>query len=452
MRSTNTVNLRLLNTQNYNYPLWHPYSIVNSGYRERLNAARGEECYLFDADNKRYLDASSGLWNISLGYTNAHIKESIVEQLDKLPYCSLFEHTSQTAVQAAGKVLSVMEPSFSKVLFTCSGSESIELSIKLMRKYWRLRGKEKKQVILTLKQSYHGTYYASLTASDIEAALKPDYGPMVPGFKVVNTGDCIHCNNKDCKSLCEEQCLKETKAYIENHYDEIAGIVIEPILASNGVTILSKGYIEGLCSICRRYDVLVTIDEVATGFYRTGEVFYHRNFDIHPDLICMSKGINSGYLPIGAVAVKDEIVNEFLMAGDVLVHGSTQDGNLLACASVIAAIEEYDRLNISQNVKEMGELLRNQLKNALTGHENVTNIHGAGMINEIELVTARNRQESLSPSSIYSIQKRLLKEGLIVYRSDTGLTLLPMLITNKEQVDFITDTIKKVFSNTVIQG
>lgn len=445
----NNINLSIYNSD-YSYPLWHPYSPISADYSNRINFVRGEDCFLYDINNKKYLDASSGLWNISLGYSNEHIKKSIIEQLEKLSYCSLFEHTSEVPVKAAKKILSFLDSRFKKILFTCSGSESIELSVKLMRKYWSLKGKKDKYTILSLKNSYHGTYYASLTASSIEELYVGGLGPLVPGFSVISSGDCTHCESKEYNNSCDECCLKSIRDYIEKNYEKIAGIVIEPILASNGVQILSKHFIEKLCTLCKHYDILICIDEVATGFYRTGKKFYYENFDITPNLICMSKGLNSGYLPIGAVAVDDKIAKGFEVNNATIIHGSTQNGNLLACASVTATLEEYEKLDLSDKITELGDFFRLNINKILKNHENFSNVYGKGLINEIELVSAKNHEKILSAESIVNIQKILLNNGLIVYRSENGLTILPMLISEKHDIEFIVKKIEKTFENILM--
>lgn len=428
------------------YPLWHPYSNINKGYGESINMAEGEGCYLYDINGKKYMDASSGLWNVSLGYSNKKILESVKSQLDKLPYCSLFEHTNQTAVAAAQKILKISGEHYKKVFFTCSGSESVELSVKLMRKYWRLRNRKGKSTILTLKNSYHGTYYASLSASNLEEIFLKDYEPMVPDFYSVQAGICSECDTEKC----DMRCMDGIESLIRNNYESIAGIIIEPILASYGVTIVDNRFLSALSKLCTMYEVLVTVDEIATGFYRTGPAFYHQMMPVEPDLFCISKGINSGYLPMGAVVINESIISVFSKSGDIIVHGSTQNGNLLSCAASIAAIDQYTELNIRKNVEELGSYLKNQLIVKLSGHENIKDIRGIGFMLEIELTKGQEKNQTMSVSIIQEIQTLLRYKGLIVYCSDSGLTLLPMLIIDKNQADFIVQTILEVFSNLVI--
>lgn len=428
------------------YPVWHPYMNINSGYQKLINISEGKGMYLYDINGKEFLDATSGLWNVSLGYSNHAITNSIAEQMYKLPYCSLFEYTNQTAILAAQKILSLFAPTYKKVFFTCSGSESIELAVKLMRKYWNLRKKDKKFTILTLNNSYHGTYYASLTASALEKDLLRGYGPMVPDFYSLQTGICEECEAESC----DHRCMSEIENYVQKNYESIAGIIIEPILASGGVKIPGGEFLESLCKLCSMYEIVITIDEVATGFFRTGTAFYFQQLKINPDLVCLSKGINSGYLPQGAVVIGESIADEFSNTSDILIHGSTQNGNLMSCAATIAAIDEYVKNNIEENVRVMGEYMKEQLFLRLSKHENVKGVRGVGLMLAIELMQRGNRRGEMLSRAIIELQQMLLQKGLIVYRLDVGLTLLPMLNIEKGQADYMIQTIFEVFSEILI--
>lgn len=447
----NTLNTRVYvdADNNINYPLWHPFASINKNYNTSLNVVRGEGTYIYDADGKKYLDASSGLWNISLGYGNPKIIEGIKQQLDLLPFCSLFEHTNPTAIKAANKILEILPNFMKRIFFTCSGSESIELAIKIMRKYWDLIGKPSKKTVVSLKDSYHGTYYGSMCVSGIDQDYIKGFGPLLSDIALISGGICNKCSikaNNDEK--CNLECISEIEEFFKKNEDHIAGMVIEPILASKGVLLLGSDFINNLQRLCLRYDILLAIDEVAVGFYRTGTGFYCENFNIKPDIICMGKGINSGYLPMGAVALNDKICDLFGTTNEVLIHGSTQTGNLLSCAASIATIDQYKELEISQNVEILGSYLKSQLKEILSFHKNVGEIRGKGFLIEIELLKDKYGTESLSSEKIYIIQQLLMRNGLIVYRSDLGLTLLPMLIIGQSEADKIIEVIEMIFKRT----
>lgn len=444
----NTVNLRKIYDEKLGesrYPLWHPYASINKNFNNTLNIGHGIGCYIYDCNGKKYLDASSGLWNVSLGYSNESIKQAIIEQLERLPYTSLFDHTNSTAVQAAGKILGLLPSYMQKVFFTCSGSESIELSIKMMRMYWKFKGKKDKRVVLSLKDSYHGTYYGSLSASNIESRYISDIGPMLSDFQSISLDFCMQPNTRQDLDLY----LKKVDEYIYHNYQNICGIIIEPILASEGVKILGNDVLEHLYRICKKFDILFCMDEVATGFYRTGKAFYFNYLDVEPDIICLSKGINSGYLPLGAVVVRDSIRHVFQENDELMIHGSTQDGNLLACAACIAAIEQYEQLGIEENVMSQGEFLLQKLRNDLVNYSDVYEIRGVGLMLAIDFHKGESNKGKLL-LEVNKVQMYLREKGLIVYRSESGITILPMLITNREEALYISESICEALGKTAI--
>lgn len=445
----NTINLRHIieNQNNIDYPIWHPYSSINKNIKDLTNFVRGEGVFLYDANGKRYLDSASGLWNISLGYNNENINKKIIEQLEELPYCSMFENTSSTGILAANRVMSILPEYFKKVFFTCSGSESTELAIKIMRQYWYLNGAANKNIILSLMDSYHGTYYGSMSISGIEQNSLTGFAPLVNNISFFKSGVCSKCEESSEYPNCGLSCLAYLEDYIKREHEKIAGIILEPLLASKGVIIFSKKYLDYLQFLCDKYNLLLAVDEVAVGFFRTGTAFYFEKFKLKPDIVCMGKGINSGYLPLGAVALSSKICDQFLKSNDIIVHGSTQAGNLLACAASIAAIDQYKELKIWDNVLKMGSYLKELLINKLSYHRNIGEIRGEGLIVEVELVKNNEKNNYLEIERIYMIKESLRKKGLIIYMSDVGITILPMLIVDISHIDFIVNTLEDLFCN-----
>lgn len=441
----NTINLRALYEKysNVDYPIWHPFSAVGRNYYIMPNMYKGDRIYLYDINEKEYIDASSGLWNVSLGYNNQRIMEYITSQLERLPYCSLFENTNPTVIKTATMLLDLLPKNMKKIFFTCSGSESVEIALKAMRQYWHIQGHAEKNTIISFQDSYHGTYYGSMGVSGLEQEQIKEFGVFLGDIKFVNAGECGKC--KQGLASCDESCLTELEEYIKMNRERIAGLIIEPIFASKGVGILGDRYINGIARICKQYDILLTVDEVALGFFRTGDAFYIQRYQLEPDIICMAKGINSGYLPMGAVAFSKIICDGFSNLDLVMNHGSTQAGNLLACAAAIASMEEYNELNIAQNVKTMGEQLKALVSESLLSHRNIGEMRGEGLLLGIDLVKNKKNSEPLDLKDISAIQEELRKNGLIVYRSDKGLILLPMLIVNKNQIGNIVDIMVEVF-------
>ncbi|QUH30863.1 aminotransferase family protein [Vallitalea guaymasensis] len=444
----NNLNLRnvISHDMDFKYPVWHPYSSVNKDYFSMRNFVRGEGIYLFDVNNKKYIDASSGLWNIALGYGNERIISAINKQLYDLPFTSLFYYTNPIIIACANKILSFSECDMKKVFFTCSGSESIELAIKTMREYWTIRKRDDKKTIISFNNSYHGTHYGSMGVSGLSRKHIAGYGPLVDDIVFFDP----EIEQKDVsKNERDNEELQAIEEYIIKNHDRIAGILIEPILASNGVSIITDRYIDMIQRLCIEYNILITVDEVTVGFYRTGEALYSNSLSIEPDIICMAKGINNGYLPLGAVMFNEKIYSVYNQSDKLLYHGTTQGGNLASCAACIAAIEEYSRLNIGENVKHINSYLMDKLSKNIINHKNVNDIWGKGCLIQIELIREKKNNSQLSIQQIGILKYELLKKGLIVSHAESGLTLLPMLIMNEEQVDELVGILEQVFSSIV---
>lgn len=419
----NTINVRNLVVYTNQYPIWHPYSAEGDDFFSRIDFVSGNGIYLYDANQKEYVDLSSGLWNINLGYNNPEILKAISCQMAKLPFCSLFEHTNEIAVKAAIKLLEFVGEPMKKVVFGCSGSESVECAIKIMRSYWDNRGLDKKKKIISFTESYHGTYYGGISVGGLERSYHDNIGPCLPEMQFINGSYQEHkCVN------CGFECLQEVNELISREKNSIAGIIIEPILASKGGVIPCIKFLSNLVRICEQNEILVTIDEVATGFYRTGRDFYFKGLDFKPDIVCLSKGINSGYLPLSATVVNDRIVSEFMENGQLLQHGSTQGGNLLSCAAMIASLEEYDKL--SNELIQKAPLFKNVLCDALDGITMVEDIYCTGFLFSIVLL---NKSDTFSQRDILEIKKRLVYKGVVVYYSEIGLTLMPILTMKIEE-------------------
>lgn len=435
----NTINIGMYKQQGIaKYPIWHPYSNINQNSSTMIKMKKGEGSFIFDENNKRYLDATSGLWNMSLGYSNRNIKMAIKEQLDSLPYCSLFEYSNDTVIKAANMILQECNCDMEKIFFTCSGSESIELALKLARKYWNLLGKEKKRRVISIKESYHGTYYGSMGVSGSEIQCFSEFG---------STSDTLFLDYAlegdgfdECKYLDIEQ-------YIVRNCDEIACVVLESILASEGVKILHSDYLEWIYRVCKKNNILIIVDEIALGFYRTGTAFYYQQTGIIPDLICMSKGINAGYLPLGAVAISHEICETYSDSNNYLAHGSTQGGNVTACAACVAAIEEYRKKNVECHVKKMGTYILCELRKKIDEHPNVADIRGKGLLIGIDLVEDKISKKPLSIHFVKNVQTCCRENGLLVYTSKKGLTLLPTLSILKKEANLLIEKLSQTMED-----
>ncbi len=353
-----------LRTRNMLYPYVHPLNPISNG-SDLLQIVRGEGIRLEDAHGKKYIDGISGLWNVSLGYGNPKISEAIIHQLDQIPYVNPIQHSNPTTVKFAELLIDAAPDNIVNVVYTCSGSEATELAIKIARNYNQHKGKPHKNKIASLDLSYHGSYYGSMSMSGVDREVIEEYGPNLPGMLFLPTP--VHR-----KSFIEERgrIEQELTSIFDREGENIAAVVIETVLGSGGSIPLPPEYVYMLRDYCKKHQILLVVDEVATGFGRTGKMFGFEHFQIEPDIICLSKGINNGYLPLGATLISNEIFVTFQRHHAVIEHLSTQNGNPLACAAGIVSLQEINNEKLLDHVTNMGEYLCTEIHDMLHKHKN----------------------------------------------------------------------------------
>ena len=322
-------------------------------------------------------------------------------------------------------LMELLPSDFNKIFYTCTGSESIELAIKLAREYFDLIGKKDKKDFITFDYSYHGTYYASMSASGLDQHITESFGPKVEGFHYA-------------KTPYSDRKIDDLVELLEDKKDRLAGIIVEPIIGSGGIIPLEEGYVQFLKTFCQENDILLIFDEVATGFGRTGKMFAFEHFGVEPDILCMAKGINSGYLPLGAVAIKEKLVHRYVQQHRHVEHQSTQNGNPLACAAGMATIQLLTQPGFLDEVAEKGQYFLNELQEKLQDLPFIGEIRGKGLMVGIEIHSKNS--EFIPYEKIRRILSMLEKRGLLAFSFysepvTAGISLFPALIITKQEMD-----------------
>lgn len=418
------------------YPIIHPLRPFN--YKpETVDIVSGDGIYVKDTNGKRYIDAISGLWNVTLGYNNKNINNAIIEQLNKIPFINLYDNGNPTTLDFARRLLHTLPDELNKVIYTCSGSESNEAAIKLARKYYRLIGKPQKRFFAVLDLSYHGTTYGAMSASGMDRSSIDEYGPCLDGFYLLDTPFCTCCETNNMSDECKKKSTNSIEELFRTKGDQLAGIILEPVIGSGGIIPLPNWYIQKVKELCKEYNVLIIFDEVATGFGRTGCLFAFEQYDIIPDMICLSKGINSGYLPMGAVVFSTRIYDIFSNNNSYIEHFSTQNGNPLACAAGLATLDIVDDKLMMDRVKNLGNLLLAKLKENLLDNKNVVSVRGRGLMVGVQLKGATNI--CLTSDQLFKLCQKIRNKGLIVYPfyiypKISGFSLFPSFISTENDI------------------
>ena len=373
--------------------------IIGNYSRYPISIIRGEGSYVYDSNNKKYLDFISGIAVNNLGHSNEGIKKAIIEQLDKLVHISnLFLIPSQIKL---AKSLTSNLPRY-KVFFCNSGTEANEAAFKLARKWGIFNNKK---TIISVTGGFHGRTFGSLSATTPKK-YKEGFYPLVPGFKTAKFNDI-----NSIKSI-----IKEDK--------KILAVIIEPIQGEAGVKISDKKYLQELFKICKKNKILLIADEVQVGIGRTGKLFGFENYDIKPDIITLAKALGGG-IPCGAIIANPDI-SDFLTPGS---HGTTMGGNPLAMASGLSMLNQIKKPSFLNNVNKKGELFLDKLKK-LSSSDLIKEVRGKGLILAIEFYEEKKAK---------LFTNKCIKNGLLVLITEKyNVRILPPLnVKNNEIIESI---------------
>lgn len=367
------------------------------GEDDLLVLARGEGCELIAEDGRHLIDGFSGLWTVNLGHGREDLIEASTTQMWLLPYAATFGGVSaRPPIELAEKIVDLAPPGLSGVFFVSGGSEANETAIKLARRHWVRQGKPEKSIVLAHDRGYHGSTGVTTTAT----RLRPyhDFGVEAPNIDEVpapypyRCPEGVPCDPATC-AICTGQALERRIEELGD--DRIAALIVEPVFGSGGVIVPPPGYLRRLREICDRHDVLLIVDEVITGFGRTGTWFACEHEGISPDLITFAKGVTGGYAQLGGVIVSDELWEELRDASQepgILMHGFTHSGNPVACAVALAAIDAIEREGLLERVQEASATLA-ELLAPLRDLPEVGEVRQTGLMVGIELVADKETRE-----------------------------------------------------------
>jgi predicted acetylornithine/succinylornithine family transaminase len=370
--------------------------IINTYGERDIALVRGEGCYVWDADGRRYLDFLSGIAVNALGHCHPNVAEAVKRQVETLIHCSNLYYIEPQARLA--KLL--VEHSFADQCFFCnSGAEANEAAIKLARKYSKEKVDPNRYEIITMHNSFHGRTLATITATG-QSKYHKGFEPLVPGFKYVPFNDL---------DAVEEAIDEKTCA-----------VMVEPVQSEGGVNVPDPNYLKGLRRICDEHNLLLILDEVQTAMGRLGTLFGYEYFGVEPDIITMAKALGGG-VPIGAMLTKKHIA-ESLTPGS---HASTFGGNPLACAAAIAAFQTIIEENLPQHAARMGEYLMGKLEDLKNRFPLIKQVRGVGLIVGVVL------KGDARPYATRCIQKGLLT----IATANNVIRFLPPLIINEAHID-----------------
>jgi taurine--2-oxoglutarate transaminase len=401
------------------------YTLFSWSAQRPLNpipVTRAQGVYFWDAEGKRYLDFASQLMNTNIGHQHPKVVKAIQDQAAQLTFASPSMATEPRGL--LGKKLAEITPGdLKKTFFTLSGAEANENAIKIARFF---TGRFK---ILARYRSYHGATHGAIALTGDYRRLPAE--PAMPGVIHILDPYCYRCPFGWTFENCHRECIKHVEEIIGYEGpDQIAAIILEGVTGTNGLIIPPDDYWPRIREMCDKYGILLISDEVMSGWGRTGEWFAVDHWRVVPDIITTAKGLTSGYVPLGAVIVREKIAKFF--DDRVLYAGLTYNGHALACAAALATIEAYEEEKIFEHARQVGRYLGRRLEELKTKHSSVGDVRYIGLFSALELVKNRETKE---PMDLLPLKNFLLSNGVYVFNFKNILFVVPPLVITEEQLE-----------------
>lgn len=406
---------------------------------------------LWDSEGHKLIDGMSGLWCVNVGYGRTELAEAAYEAMKQLPYYNLFfQTTNPAATELAAKLASLLPAGLNRIFFANSGSEANDTALKMIRYYWNLQGRPQKKIHISREYAYHGVTMAAASLSGL-TPMHPQFDLPLPGFEKVPTAYWyMFGGDKDPDAYGLEVARKLEEKILELGADRVASFSAEPIHGAGGLLFPPDSYWPEIQRICKKYDVLLHLDEVITGFGRTGNWFGAQTFNITPDLMSLAKGISSGYQPISAVALGPRVGDAFATANEEFVHGFTWSGHPVACAVSLKNIEIIEREKLVERVHDdIGPYFQAKIR-TLADHPLVGEVRGIGLLGAIELVKDKKKREFFpSDTNVGTLcRNHCFANGLVMRAIRDTMVLAPPLIVKREEVDEIVRLARRCFDLT----
>lgn len=428
--------------------IWHPCSQMKD-YEELppIVIDRGKGVWLYDIHGKKYLDIVSSWWCNLLGHCNDEINAGIKAQLDKLEHVIFANFSHEPAIQLAEELAKIVPKGLTKFHFSDNGSASVECALKMCFQYFLQTGKPEKKRFMCLSEGYHGETIGALSVGSMDLYAKM-YKPLMMDNIHIEAPDCYRCPYGKCRDNCSCECFSYAEKAFTAHAHETAAMIVEPLLqGSAGMRVYPPLYLKKLRALCNQQDVLLICDEIATGFGRTGKMFACDHAGISPDIMCISKGLTGGYLPMSITVTTQTLYDAFYAdysEGKAFLHSHTYSGNPLGCAAALAVQKIFHTQPILENARKNASWLTKRFHEEFATHPNVGEIRHIGLIHAIELIKDREHKIDFSPEKRigYEIYKRALNRGLVLRPLDNVLYFNPALNITRDELDIALELTK----------
>lgn len=422
--------------------LWHPFTQMRDWLEEEpVIIERGEGSYLIDIEGHRYIDGTASMWTNVHGHNRAALNAALKTQVDKIAHATLLGYSNIPAIYLAKKLVELTPAGLNKVFYSDNGSTAVEVALKMAYQYWQHKGQPQRKLFIHFDKAYHGDTVGAMSVGGIDS-FQTTFDSLL--FKGIRVSAPEIYRSPDPPETVKAQCLKEIKRALAQHKQQIAGIILEPLIqGAGGMLVAPEGLLKDIATLAKRAETLLIVDEVMTGFGRTGKMWACEHENVAPDLLCTAKGLAGGYLPLAATLSTDKIYNAFL--GEyrdlkTFFHGHTFTGNPVACAVALENIAIFERENLLTQLQTTIRHFKNRLQE-FYALPRVGDVRACGLAAGVELVKNRETHAPYSLEEKVGIRvcKEALTRGAMLRPLVNTLVVMPPLQISISELDTLLD-------------
>lgn len=424
--------------------IWHPYTQMKTAPTP-LAIVRGEGVYLYTEDGQRLLDGISSWWVNIHGHSHPKLNAALAAQAAELEHVIFAGFTHRPAIELAEQLVEILPPGLTRVFYSDNGSTAIEAALKMAFQYWQNCGQDQRRIFITLDHAYHGDTVGAMSTSAASAFTSP-FQPMLFSVERVSAPYCYQCPLQLKQPSCQIACINSLATKLAELGDRVAGVLIEPMLqGSGGMIVWPSQFLAQVRQLCDQHGTLLIADEVLTGFGRTGKMFACEHAQISPDIICLSKALTGGYLPLAATVAREEIYQAFWSDDRrrTFFHGHSYTANPLGCAVGLASLKLFQTEQILPRIAQLEQLYKQHLaKISLLASVGDTRVIGAVAVIELVSGTDQGYLAQIGPR----LAAEFLKRGLLLRPLGNVLYFMPPYVITDAEVAWVFEQIAEVLA------
>jgi adenosylmethionine-8-amino-7-oxononanoate aminotransferase len=426
--------------------LWHPYTQMKTA-PPPLPIVRGKGVYLYTEDGRRLLDGISSWWVNIHGHSHPKLNEALAQQAGQLEQVIFAGCTHQPAIELAERLVELLPAGLNRIFYSDDGSTAVEVALKMAFQYWQNRGEPDRRVFVAMHYGYHGDTIGTMSVSD-DSPFTAAFKGLLFDARRANPPYCYRCPVGLTRASCQIDCLKDLERILDEQQGRVAAVIVEPMLqGAEGMIVWPPEFLQAVRRLSTQHGTLMIADEVFTGFGRTGRMFASEHASVRPDIVCMSKGLTAGYLPMGATAATEEIYNAFLSddRSRTFFHGHSYTANPLGCAVALASLDIFRTEAVLSRVHRLESQLKERLS-SLGWHPNVGDIRVIGGVGVVELVQDRGTKSAggyldrVGPE----LGAKFIERDLLLRPLGNVLYFMPPYVISDDEADWALDQIEGV--------